>query len=134
MEIRISVLIISTQRLKGFFKITKLSFRASRLCFCIMRFSDDAITSSVNFFDIFSPIKISLCINLHSVSFLRFFSSAKILDGDWSISEITVYDWLIFAEEKNPSKRESSGCRFPQNEHQKSDHYPDNTPIDSLTK
>jgi hypothetical protein len=28
----------------------------------------------------------------------RFFYSAKILDGDWSISGITVFNWFIFAE------------------------------------
>ena len=28
----------------------------------------------------------------------RFFYSAKILDGDWSISGISVCDWFIFAE------------------------------------
>lgn len=35
----------------------------------------------------------------------RFFSSAKILDGDWSISEITVPNWLIFREEKAQQTR-----------------------------
>ena len=32
-------------------------------------------------------------------SFGAFFSSAKIFDGDWSISGITFSDWFIFAKE-----------------------------------
>ena len=37
------------------------------------------------------------------MSFLVYcdFSSAKILNGDRSISEIPVYDWFILADEKN---------------------------------
>jgi hypothetical protein len=37
---------------------------------------------------------------LYNLSFLVYRLFAKILDGDWSISGITVFDWVIFAEEK----------------------------------
>ena len=51
----------------------------------------------------------SLALNIQPDFFrlLRLFSSAKILDGNWLISGITVSDWLIFVEEKKRSKREN---------------------------
>jgi hypothetical protein len=42
---------------------------------------------------------------------LRFFS-AKILDDDWSIFEITVWDWLICAEEKSAVNEKTQAVCF----------------------
>jgi hypothetical protein len=43
----------------------------------------------------------------YSLSFLVYcvFYSAKILDGDWSISGIPVSDWFIFAEKTQLTRK-----------------------------
>ena len=45
-------------------------------------------------------------------SFVAIFSSAKIVDDDKSISEITVSDWLIFAEEKKAANEKTQAVYF----------------------